>query len=81
MGRTLTAVFDGKVLRPEEKLDLKPNVRYRVTVESEEADDQGTNAWEMLENLTGTLEEPEDWAAEHDHYLYGLPKKSSVRAL
>ncbi|WP_448574435.1 hypothetical protein [Trichothermofontia sp.] len=32
------------------------------------------DAWDVLESLTGTLEAPSDWSAEHDHYLYGTPK-------
>jgi len=32
------------------------------------------NAWDILESLTGTVEAPADWSAEHDHYLYGTPK-------
>jgi hypothetical protein len=31
------------------------------------------NAWDVLESLTGTVEAPIDWSAEHDHYLYGTP--------
>jgi hypothetical protein len=75
MVRTLTAIFDGEVLRPDEVLDFKPNARYRVTVESEESVAQGLNAWDLLEELAGTVEAPEDWATEHDHYLHGTPKK------
>ena len=33
------------------------------------------DAWDVLEVLTGTLEAPHDWASEHDHYLYGTPKR------
>jgi predicted DNA-binding antitoxin AbrB/MazE fold protein len=36
MTKTLRAVFDGAVLRPEEPVDLKPNTRYVVTIEREE---------------------------------------------
>ncbi len=35
MIETLTAVFDGEVLRPERPSDPKPNTRYRVTLEEE----------------------------------------------
>ena len=69
MTRSLTAVFDGEVLRPEGAIDLKPNVRYLVTVEQEVPAAEGQSAWDTLEQLTGTIEGPEDWAAEHDHYL------------
>ncbi len=33
------------------------------------------NAWDVLESLTGTVETPIDWSAEHDHYLYGTLKQ------
>ncbi|MFN5857384.1 MAG: hypothetical protein ACK456_16075 [Pseudanabaenaceae cyanobacterium] len=33
------------------------------------------NARDLLENLMGTVDAPEDWSAEHDHYLYGTPKR------
>ena len=33
MTKSVRAVFDGEVLRPEEPVDLKPNARYLVTIE------------------------------------------------
>lgn len=33
------------------------------------------NAWDVLEAMTGTVEAPPDWSTEHDHYLYGTPKR------
>lgn len=35
-------------------------------------------AWDLLEQAAGTVEMPADWANEHDHYLYGTPKRSSA---
>ena len=75
MTKTLTAVFDGKVLRPEGPVDLEPNARYRLTVEQEAGEVEARSAWDTLESLTGAVESPQDWAAEHDHYLYGTPKR------
>jgi hypothetical protein len=34
--------------------------------------------WDLLEQAAGTVEMPADWASEHDHYLYGTPKRSSA---
>lgn len=34
------------------------------------------NAWDLLEEMAGTYESPEDWSKEHDHYLYGTPKRN-----
>ena len=33
------------------------------------------DAWDLLDSLTGTLEGPEDWAEQLDHYFYGTPKQ------
>lgn len=33
------------------------------------------DAWDLLDSLTGTLEGPEDWSSQTDHYLYGTPKQ------
>lgn len=31
--------------------------------------------WELLEKNAGSIVGPPDWATEHDHYLYGTPKR------
>ncbi|MEA5620582.1 hypothetical protein VB711_22470 [Cronbergia sp. UHCC 0137] len=33
--------------------------------------------WDILEELAGTIEAPDDWSAERDRYLYGTPKRNS----
>jgi hypothetical protein len=72
---SLTALFDGEVFRPEGPVALKPNTRYRLTLQQETQTVAPQDAWEVLANLAGAIEGPEDWAAEHDHYLYGTPKR------
>lgn len=76
MLKTLTAVFDGQVLRPDAPLNLEPNTRYVITVEPVPAAD----AWDVLEKLAGTITAPPDWSSEHDHYLYGTPKRQDESA-
>ena len=61
MSKTLTAVFDGDVLRPDSPLDLKPNTRYVITIESVEHSVASGDAWDVLEAMTGTVEAPSDW--------------------
>lgn len=36
------------------------------------------DVWALLNDLTGKLSAPQDWAAGHDHYLYGKPKRDSA---
>ncbi|MBN3868894.1 MAG: hypothetical protein V7L00_10245 [Nostoc sp.] len=77
MSKILTVIFDGSVLRPDIPLDLEPNKRYVITIVSEDINSSETKAadvWDVLEDLTGTVDAPEDWASQHDHYLYGTPK-------
>ncbi|MEO0534675.1 MAG: hypothetical protein AAF215_12520 [Cyanobacteria bacterium P01_A01_bin.123] len=33
------------------------------------------DVWDVLDSLTGSVEAPADWSVEHDHYLYGTPKR------
>ncbi|MBT9141500.1 MAG: hypothetical protein DDT30_02092 [Dehalococcoidia bacterium] len=72
--KTLHAVFDGKVLQPEGAVDLEQNVRYIVTVERKEAVGK-PSLWDILREFSGTVEGSKDWSEEHDHYLYGVPKR------
>ncbi|AFZ15327.1 hypothetical protein Cri9333_4546 [Crinalium epipsammum PCC 9333] len=71
----LTAIFDGSVLRLEQPINLEPNKRYLIAIIAE--DNQSGDAWDVLENLAGTIEAPEDWSSEHNHYLYGTNKQHS----
>jgi hypothetical protein len=76
--KTLYAIFDGNVLRPEESVDLELNVRYLVTIERKEETGQ-QSLWDTLNKFSGKVEGPEDWSKEHDHYLYGVPKREKGR--
>ena len=75
--QTIIAVYDGQVLRPEGPLDLDVNARYRVTIAPVPAAESEGDLFDLLDRLAGTLDMPEDWATEHDHYLYGTPKRGS----
>lgn len=80
MTEKVTVLFDGRVLLPQTPLDLQPNTRYLVSIEPEAADEAPVvgDAWDVLEQLTGTLIMPADWASEHDHYLYGTQKTTNT---
>ncbi len=78
--KTLTAVFDGEFLRPDAPLDLEPNARYVITIAPQPEPVADGGLWDLLEQVTGTITAPSDWAAEHDHYLYGAPKHSAESA-
>ena len=48
-----------------------------VPLSQTESSNKRGNAWDVLKKYAGTVKDmPEDWAIEHDHYLYGTPKHS-----
>lgn len=76
MSKQVTVIFDGNVLRPDAPLDLTPNTRYVITIQ-ELPEPIAGDAWDVLEAIAGTVEAPPDWSSEHDHYLYGTPKREA----
>ena len=77
MNKKVTVVFDGSVLRPDAPLDLTPNTRYVIVIQELISAPVEGDAWDVLEAMAGTIEAPPDWSSEHDHYLYGTPKRET----
>jgi len=70
--KTLTVIFDGQVLCPEEPVDLESNVHYIVTIERKEEKPQvpSNRAFRrILERATDLG--ISDLAEQHSHHLYG----------
>lgn len=72
---------DGKVLVPDEFVELPVGQQFVVTVEpvnSEGLDPKSAPDWlqtaqELSRQMPPDL--PEDLAEQHDHYIHGLPKR------
>ena len=76
--KTLHAVFDGKVLRPEESADLELGTRYVLSIESKQKNNDDIEkdpAFDLSSLAVKT--NISDLATEHDHYLYGIPRRGS----
>ena len=75
----LKAHFDGRVLVPDEPVDLPLNCALEVQVKPL---DSAASTSQPLRKLAEVARQfpvtggPPDGAAQHDHYLYGLPKRS-----
>lgn len=70
MTRTVQAVFDGEVLRPEEPLDLEPQTQVRVTIET--IPNSRKNSRSFLDVAASlNLDGPPDWSEKFEEYLYG----------
>lgn len=75
---TIDAIYDGEVLRPKQVVPLLRDHQYSITISEipELSNDQGVDAWDVLEAIAGTYDGPSDWSEQHDHYIYGSPKRS-----
>ncbi|MFN8557153.1 MAG: hypothetical protein U0531_07300 [Dehalococcoidia bacterium] len=73
MKRTVNVVFDGEALHPEEPLDLEPDRRYQVTIEETSAGDEVYPLQKCLQHSRALG--VSDLTEQHDHYLYGTPKR------
>ncbi len=78
MMKKVRAVYDGKVLCPEEPIELETNGHYVLNIEpvkndKPSGDVESDSAFDLasLAVKTGIS----DLATEHDHYLYGTPKQ------
>ena len=83
MTKKVRAVFDGKVLCPQEPVELEVNGHYVLKIEPVKMKEstvynknvESDPAFDLtpLAVKTGIA----DLASEHDHYLYGKPKRES----
>ncbi|OLE50899.1 MAG: hypothetical protein AUG51_25700 [Acidobacteria bacterium 13_1_20CM_3_53_8] len=81
MSTTFHATYDGKVLHPEEEVDLKPNTRYIVIIEGEEKvseiggeEEYPLTAIRSLATDMGVS----DLAENHDYYAHGRSKNTDL---
>jgi hypothetical protein len=72
----LRAHFDGKVLVPTQPVDLPIGQELELQVTRVEPASQPTLLQKLAKlshELPSNPDAPTDAAAQHDHYLYGLP--------
>jgi hypothetical protein len=81
MTRTIKAHFDGKVFVPDEPVDVPAGqpVTIQVGPDANLPSEPGTLAdlADWAETLAPLPDSPGDAAAQHDHYLYGTPKREN----
>ena len=71
-----TGHFDGKVIKPDEQVELPVNTPLRVTIETAAVAQSPGVEWSSLLELARqcAIEGPEDLAMMHDHYAHGKPR-------
>jgi hypothetical protein len=73
MTKVINAHFDGKVFVPDEPVELPVGQVLRIQVDLPDGN-VGPFA-DLLRFAADLPGAPSDLAAQHDHYLYGTPKK------
>jgi predicted DNA-binding antitoxin AbrB/MazE fold protein len=92
---TIDATYEDGVLKPAQPLPLSEHAQVRVTVEEQSAtsfpvlefgeEPEGPSLAEELIALGNALPKeviaklPADGASQHDHYIYGTPKRTDLR--
>ena len=66
---SIEAVFDGVALRPDKPLEIPPNTRVRLTIESLPAQREAGSFLRAARSLG--LTGPRDWSSNLEAYLYG----------
>jgi hypothetical protein len=77
MSTTIDAEYDGTVFIPICQVHLKKHGKYRLIIEEESDPADNLTAWDILREHAGTIEGPEDWSENLDHYLYPILSVSS----
>ena len=69
MTKTLEATYDGEVIRFDEPLELEPNTRLLITIETWRKTAKIRRSFlQTAKSLN--LKGPFDWSARIEHYLY-----------
>jgi len=73
MTQTIRAHFDGKVIVPDQPVQLPVGQPLRVHLEL--AEPSSPRFADLVRFAADLPDAPPDLAAQHDHYLYGSPKR------
>jgi predicted DNA-binding antitoxin AbrB/MazE fold protein len=69
MTTTLDAIYDGEVLRLDEPIELEPNTRVRITIETNKPIVKKKRSF-LQTARSLNLQGPSDWSARFEDYLY-----------
>lgn len=67
MSQTLDATFDGSVFRPDQPIELEPNTRVRITIETTPVSEHQPESFLRVArslNIAG----PRDWSSRLDGF-------------
>ena len=75
----IKVLFDGRVFVPQAQVDLAPGTELEILVPAPPAGPGSPTTLQRLATIASKFppnpELPADLAEQHDHYLYGTPKR------
>ena len=76
MTKFIYATFDEHIFTPEEDVDLLPNQRYLISIETQ-PNQKLSKKGKVLQRIAARAKDLgiPDLATQHDHYLYGTEKQ------
>lgn len=77
---TVKARFDGHVFIPEQPVNLPTDTVVEIPLLPAAGANGPGGVWQVLRAYAGSVEAPEDWSEQLDHYLYGTPKQPTESA-
>jgi hypothetical protein len=76
---TVKARFDGRVFIPEQPVDLPAETVVEIIITPPDTKSSAraplADLAELMKQFPADPDMPADAAAQHDHYLYGTPKR------
>jgi hypothetical protein len=73
---SITAIVQNNTIKLP--VDVPDGTRVEVVLPQKTSPAEPKSAgsfFDTVRDLIGSVEGPEDWASEHDHYIHGTPKR------
>jgi hypothetical protein len=72
---SITAVVENDTIKLP--VHVPDGAHVEIVIKNEEAGAPPSGSFfDSVRDLIGRFEGPKDWAAEHDHYIHGTPKRA-----
>jgi predicted DNA-binding antitoxin AbrB/MazE fold protein len=75
MTQVLKAIYDGKVFRPEEPVNLKPDSEVQLLITTPDENKSPKKGKSLLRSVAAmNMEGPSDWSEHFEDYLNGTKR-------
>lgn len=71
---SITAIVENDTIKLP--MHVPNGTRVEITLPEESLSSESRNALNWLKKYAGSVEGPEDFAAEHDYYIHSTPKRN-----